>query len=117
MFISSDIPYPRFTDSRGRRIDLGLLLEDRWLMDTEVKYHLKEKNSLWHLTMIYVAVDNPLKFICRKIDTYHSEKKGRHFCQITSERHPKRCQRDFKNESKCFQYLQQLNFTNNCIRS
>ena len=59
-----------------------ILKEDKWLMDTEVKYQLIEKRGLWYLTMIYVAVDDPLKFICRAIDVYNSEKKAKTFASI-----------------------------------
>ena len=82
MFISPDIPFPRLTDFQGQQEDFRMLVEDKWLMNTEVKYDLKEKNGLWHLTMIYVAVSNPMKFICRKIDTYNSEKKANTFAKI-----------------------------------
>ncbi|MEO1516933.1 MAG: hypothetical protein AAFV95_18060 [Bacteroidota bacterium] len=82
MYISPDIPFHKATDFAGTQEDFALLKEDRWLMDTEVKYQLLERRGLWHLTMIYVAVDNPLKFICRKIDTYNSEKKAKTFASI-----------------------------------
>ena len=82
MYISPNLPFPRTTDSLGTLEDFRWLKEDRWLMDTEVKYQLLEKKGLWHLTMIYVAINNPLKFICRKIDVYNSEKKAKTFASI-----------------------------------
>lgn len=82
MYISSNVPFWRAVGYLGKPIDMSLLKENRWLINTEVKYHLIEKSGLWHLTMIYVAVENPLKFMCRKIDTYHSEKKAKTFASI-----------------------------------
>ena len=82
MYISPDIPFFKLTDFPGKQEDLKLRIEDRWLMDTEVRYQLIEKKGLWYLTMIYIAVDNPFKFICRKIDTYNSEKKAKTFASI-----------------------------------
>lgn len=82
MYISADIPFRKPTDFLGKPIDFKLLQEDRWLMNTEVKYLLEKKNGLWHLTMVYVAIENPLKFICRKIDVYNSEKKAKTFASI-----------------------------------
>lgn len=82
MYISSNVPFWKAVDYLGKPIDLNLLQEDAWLINTEVRYQLLEKNGLWHLTMIYVAVDNPLKFICRKIDVYNSEKKAKIFASI-----------------------------------
>jgi len=82
MYISPNIPLVALTDLPGNRSDFRLLREDAWLMDTEVKYQLIEKKGLWHLTMIYVDIENPLKFMCRKIDTYNSEKKAKVFASI-----------------------------------
>ncbi len=82
MYISSDIPFWKPVDFLGKPVDLRLLREDGWLMNTEVKYLLSKKNGLWHLTMIYVALKNPLKFICRKIDAYNSEKKAKTYASI-----------------------------------
>ncbi|MEM9821842.1 MAG: hypothetical protein AAF985_12255, partial [Bacteroidota bacterium] len=74
MYISPNLPSHQATDFLGQPEDFQLLNEDHWLMNTEVKYHLLEQRGLWHLTMIYIATDDPLKFICRQIDTYSSEK-------------------------------------------
>ncbi|MEL6717420.1 MAG: hypothetical protein AAFP82_01755 [Bacteroidota bacterium] len=82
MYIAKNIPFYRPTDFPGEIEDFRLLKDDSWLMDTEVKYQLLEKNGLWHLTMIYIAIDNPFKFICRKIDIYNSEKKATTFASI-----------------------------------
>ena len=82
MLISPDIPFHSTSEMLGDIMDFKLLKEDKWLMNTEVKYLLQEKKSQWHLTMIYIAIENPLKFICRKIDTYNSEKKASTFANI-----------------------------------
>lgn len=82
MYVSPNIPLHNTPEVPGDREDLQLLKEDKWLMNTEVLYLLEEKKSLWHLTMVYVAVDNPLKFICRKIETYNSLKKATTFAEI-----------------------------------
>lgn len=82
MYISSDIPFHKPMDILGDTCDFKLLIDDKWLMNTEVKYLLVEKKGLWHLTMIYVAVENPFRFICKKIDHYNSEKKAKTFASI-----------------------------------
>ncbi|MEL7248099.1 MAG: hypothetical protein AAFO03_06760 [Bacteroidota bacterium] len=82
MDLPPDFPFPATPEVPGERKDMRLLQEDKWLMNTEVRYWLVERRSLWHLTMIYIAVDNPLKLICRKIDTYSSEKKAKTFAEI-----------------------------------
>lgn len=82
MFISPDIPFYSTSETPGEKLDFKLLKEDKWLINTEVKYLLQEKKSQWHLTMVYIAIENPLKFICKKIDVYNSEKKATTFANI-----------------------------------
>ena len=47
-----------------------------------MRYHLQKKRGLWELSMIYIAIENPMKFLCRKIDAYSSEKKAITFAKI-----------------------------------
>jgi len=82
MYISSDVPLWKLADFVGEIQDFSLLQEDKWLVNTEVNYLLFKRNGLWHLTMIYIAIENPLKLICRKIDVYNSEKKAKLFASI-----------------------------------
>ena len=82
MFIPPNIPFQFSPETTGNKKDLKLLIKDQWLLNTEVKYLLHKKKGLWHLTMIYIAIENPLKFICRKIDQYHSKKKAELFALI-----------------------------------
>lgn len=82
MYISPQIPMDNSPEKPGNSTDMKLLKEDAWLIDTEVRYHLQEKNSQWHLTMIFISIHNPLNFICRPIDTYPSEKKALTFSKI-----------------------------------
>ncbi|MCB0578899.1 MAG: hypothetical protein KDD10_06270 [Phaeodactylibacter sp.] len=82
MYCSPDIPFHLSPEGRGRREDLQLLVEGRWLMNTEVRYWIQERRSRWHLTMVYIAVENPFKLICRRIDAYHSGQKALTFAKI-----------------------------------
>ena len=82
MYCSPDIPEYASPELLGTDRDLRLLHEDKWLLDTEVRYLLVERRSRWHLTMIYIDIHNPLRFICRKIDTYPSAKKATTFAEI-----------------------------------
>jgi len=82
MFISPNIPLNSTAEVPGEQKDLGLLVNDKWLLNTEVCYWIQERISQWHLSMIYIATDNPLKLICRKIDIYYSEKKAMTFARI-----------------------------------
>lgn len=82
MYLSPNIPFPPPPESKGKSEDFIFLKEDQWLMDTEVKYKITMTKSQWHLTMIYIDIHNPLRFIQRKIDRYHSEKKAKIYAQI-----------------------------------
>ena len=82
MHLPPDIPFNITDEVAGKPIDLKLLVDDKWLMNTEVCYWIQEQNSLWHLSMLYISTDNPFKFICKKIDTYNSEKKAITFAKI-----------------------------------
>lgn len=77
-----NIPIMFSPDCPGKAIDMKFLLEDRWLMDTEVRYLLQAKKSRWHLTMVYIAINNPMRFLCRKIEEYPSEAKAKTYAQI-----------------------------------
>ena len=82
MYISPNIPFHSTNEVAGNQSDLKLLREDAWLMNTEVQYNLQYQKGMWQLTMIYIAIENPLKFICRKIDSYTSEKKAVIYAKI-----------------------------------
>lgn len=82
MYISPNIPFRLVAQLSGDRSDLQLLQEDKWLMNTEVQYWLREQGSRWLLTMIYIDIFNPLRFICRRIDQYPSRQKAETFARI-----------------------------------
>ena len=62
--------------------DFIVLENDKWLMNTEVRYNLQKQKGLWQLTMVYISINNPFKLLCRKIDSYSSEKKAKIFAEI-----------------------------------
>jgi len=82
MHITPDLPLKVIQEISGSRLDLALLKNEKWLINTEVCYWIQERKSQWHLNMLYISIDDPLKFICRKIDTYNSEKKAITFAEI-----------------------------------
>jgi len=82
MYISPKIPFHKPSGTIGKPEDMKLLMEDKWLMNTEVRYNLQKQKGLWQLSMIYIAINNPFKLLCRKIDSYPSEKKAKIFAQI-----------------------------------
>jgi hypothetical protein len=62
--------------TQGNKKDLLFLQTDAWLKNTEVRYRIVKSQSRWFLSMLFIAIDNPYRFICRKIDNYETEKKA-----------------------------------------
>ncbi len=82
MFITPNLNVEVIPERRAHGGVPALILEDKWLKDTEVKYSLVKVHGLWQLTMVYVALTNPFKRRFRLIDTYSSEKKANTYAQI-----------------------------------
>ena len=82
MFISPNIPFRPTKETPGTKGDMRILVEDKWLMNTEVRYRLDKVKGMWQLTMIYIALENPFKCRCKIIDKYACEKKAKTFAQI-----------------------------------
>ncbi len=82
MFISPNVPFHNTEETPGDKRDFRLLGEDKWLINTEVRYGLDKVKGMWQLTMIYIALDNPFKCRCQIIDRYVSEKKAETFAKI-----------------------------------
>ncbi|MCA0232417.1 MAG: hypothetical protein LCH91_18245 [Bacteroidetes bacterium] len=67
---------------RGLYRDLEVLINDRWLHSTEVRYRIETRKGRWHLTMVYVYVQNPFQFLCRRLDHYDTEDKAKLYAQL-----------------------------------
>jgi hypothetical protein len=82
LYLSDNISNGNTLETPGQLIDLSFLHKDSWLINTEVRYHLQKKKGLWELNMVYIAIENPIKFLLKKIDVYSSEKKAIIFAKI-----------------------------------
>ena len=82
MEIDPDIPRESTEESCGNRDDLELLVDDKWMQETEVKYLIQERVGRWHVMMLFISIDEPLKLILRNIDHYHSYERAERFAQI-----------------------------------
>lgn len=82
MYISDTINLDFSENPRGNRSDLEIINQTRWLHDTEVRYVIDLKKGRWHLSMIYIYLHNPMRFVCRYIDNYESFKKAELYAQI-----------------------------------
>jgi hypothetical protein len=75
-------PYQPVENERSRSSDMGLLLDGHWLRDTEVKYCIAPRRGRWYVTIVFVAVETPLKFYCRCLEHYESLKKAEVYAQL-----------------------------------
>ena len=82
MHIPSNLPLKVIPEIQGDIHDFNVLLDDKWLINSEVQYWIQERKSQWVLTMVFIAVDNPYKLVCKRIDVYFSEKKAITFAKI-----------------------------------
>ena len=82
MYISNDMNHEYTSETYGKKSDYKCLSDDRWLTNTEVKFHLQKKKGLWHLTMVFICIESLIKIRCRSIDSYTSKKKAITFAKI-----------------------------------
>ncbi len=82
MFVTPSLPFRSVAEAPAPDAPLDLLYKEGWLMDTEVRYSLRERNSAWHLTMVFVDVRNAMRFITRKIDVYYSRYRAETYAKI-----------------------------------
>jgi hypothetical protein len=66
-------------NTRGKTSDLHLLIDHRWLCDTEVKVLIPYRKGRWIVYLIFVSLETPLKFITKRINDYNSLAKA-NFC-------------------------------------
>lgn len=76
------IKYDFSDNQRGNAKDLKILDNSLWFHNTEVNYIIEQKSGRWHLRMIYIWIENPLRFFCNYIDNYESLEKATNYAQI-----------------------------------
>ena len=69
--------YSPANEKLGNEQDLTFLQESAWLHNTEVSYHITKYRGRWHVTILYIAVNDPLTFRCNEMGDYHSERKAK----------------------------------------
>ncbi|WP_210518832.1 hypothetical protein [Hymenobacter terricola] len=60
-------------ERKGSRADFAPLYEDRWLIDTAVIGHLACIRGEWRVSLVFVHVHNPLRFIKRHITAHPTQ--------------------------------------------
>ncbi|TAF63543.1 MAG: hypothetical protein EAZ55_13190 [Cytophagales bacterium] len=63
-------------ETKGTAQDWIFMQEGAWLKDSEVRYYIAPSKGRWCLTMLYISIHDPLRFICQEMADYESEKKA-----------------------------------------
>lgn len=77
-----DLPFKKTEETCGKASDFFLLENERWIMDTEVKYLIQEVRGRWFVSMLFISLYDPMHMLLRKIDHYHSRQKAETFASI-----------------------------------
>lgn len=56
--------------------DLYFLIEEAWLMNTQVTPRIHFHRGRWYITMVYTATETPFKLICKELGDYPTKKKA-----------------------------------------
>ena len=75
--------FPSFKNdcTSGSGNDLIFLFDDRWLKQTEVRYFVKNEKGRWQVFLVFIFVQNPYQFLCRRIENYDSNSKAVMFAE------------------------------------
>jgi hypothetical protein len=65
-----------YADFPGHPMDLDFLEADDWLKDSAVNALVTERNQNWRVSMVMAWWYNPMRFVCRFINTYTTQKKA-----------------------------------------
>lgn len=70
-------------DSRlGNVSDLKFMIQATWLRDSEVRYIIKCHRSRWQVSLIFIDIHDPFRFLIRSLNHYETESKARTYAQI-----------------------------------
>lgn len=82
MYIAPSLSYPKALNQKGLSADMDSLCDDKWLMETEVHYFIRNWRNMFRVDIVFVHIHNPMKLLCRIIDTYASRKKAMTYASI-----------------------------------
>jgi hypothetical protein len=82
MWLDPSLHFSEVPESKGEVNDLTLLLDEKWMMDTEVKYSIQAKRGRWFVIILFFSIHDPMKILLRLIDHYHSYEKAQTFASI-----------------------------------
>ena len=48
--------------------------DEEWLLDAEVKYRITERNSRWHVELVFIDTKDPTHILVRQVNNYRSKR-------------------------------------------
>jgi len=66
-------------DCRGNHNDLLVLSGETWLMDTEVRYAIRKTKGLWEVSLVFIDIHNPFRFVKWAVNSCTTYTKARIF--------------------------------------
>ncbi|MEM7371469.1 MAG: hypothetical protein AAF587_22835 [Bacteroidota bacterium] len=82
MEIDPGLIQPIPAETKGDESDLYLFRDSAWLQNSEVRYALLPKRGRWHVYMLFLSLDEPIKLLIRYLDHYPSKNKAETFARI-----------------------------------
>ncbi|MCI5080625.1 MAG: hypothetical protein MRY78_02980 [Saprospiraceae bacterium] len=71
--------FSQVSDSPGKLTDLQVLQAEDWLADTEVKYAIRFTKGRWEVSLVFIDITNPLRFVKWAINNCATYNKARIF--------------------------------------
>lgn len=102
IYISDDIPENKSPEQIGQANDLEWMDDDKWLVNSEIRYFIRAYKSQWRLYMVFIHQENAMQFICRYIHTYLTEHKALTFGKIMQRSIRKNLPTTFKDNLEAF---------------
>jgi hypothetical protein len=66
----------------GEIEDLNFINKATWLKDSEVRYRITKRQSRWYISLIFIHIHDPYRFLCRSLNNYETEYKAVTYAQI-----------------------------------
>lgn len=72
-----------YEDNRlGDISDLKFMQQAAWLKDSEVRYNIHCHRSRWYISLIFIHIHEPYRFLIRSLNHYESKHKATTYAQI-----------------------------------
>jgi len=82
MQLPTEILQAPLLETLGDPVDITVLDEETWIMNTEVLYSIQKMKGRFHVIMLFFSIFDQLKLVVRHIDHYNSRQKAEIYAKI-----------------------------------